>query len=228
MYIRQFFFHSIPFIGFLCGHIFIWQLQKPKILTCPSLIELPLLEASIKAAEHKIYLSVMKTIINDAVPQGTILIQYPKEKSLIKEQQIIYVSVSMHQPPLYTPALLGKQSDVIHEIPDITKFTISSHTLYSFYPASTIFAQDPLPNKSGLNNTLTIYISKEEHSLYVMPNYNGYTLEDVTETLDLNQIPYSYNPVPNKKNAIITDQRPAAGTIFVKTNLKMIYLHCIT
>jgi beta-lactam-binding protein with PASTA domain len=227
VYIKQFFLNLIPFIGFLCGHILIWQIQKPKVLACPSFIGLSLLEGSMKATQQKVYLKVIKTITDDGIVPGTILMQYPKEKSFIKEQQIVYISVSIITPPLEAPPFLNKKLDTLYEISDITTLTIDIHHLCSSYPASIIFAQNPLPGKIIQNNKVTIYVQRDEDPLYVIPNLTGHTLQDVTEIFDLHQIPYTCDPMPIKKNAIILDQRPVAGTIVSKKNLKMIYLHCL-
>lgn len=202
-------------------------MQKPKTLACPCLMGLSLLDACVEAAKQKIDIRVTKTVVHETVPQSTIIHQYPKEKSPIKEQQIVYVSVSVTPPAQYAPDVLTKKMEDIKEIAHVHAIEIEMHHINTFFPALTIFAQDPLPGKPVEHNKVKAYVSKQDDALYIMPNCIGHTLQDVTELFDLHQIAYTCDHLPQKKDVIIKDQRPTAGTLVTKKNLKMVYLHCV-
>ncbi|RTL07473.1 hypothetical protein EKK58_01855 [Candidatus Dependentiae bacterium] len=220
---KQFLFSVIPFASFLLGHLLIWHIQKPKVIDCPSLIGLTLLDAFLKCSECKINIRLTKLITDEQWPQNTILSQYPKEQTPIKEQQTVHVSVSVPPPLQYTPTIVRKTIDEIkqlQEFPNIQICTIANKTA----PDNSIFSQSPTPGNVLYNNTIKAYIKKKEEELYIMPCCIGYSLKDVAELFDLYAIPYTCTHT--KPDAIIKDQTPIAGTVVSKNTLKMVYFDC--
>lgn len=221
---KQFFLSITPFIGFLLGHLFVWYIQKPKEIICPSFIGLTFLNASIEAAHNKINIRIHRLITENMFPDGTIIDQYPKEKTLIKEQQVIYVLVSKTPPPHNAASIIRKKIDDIKDNPDYN--LIETHMLpHATTPNDTIFAQSPLPEKPIHNGKIKVYVSKEREPLYIMPSCIGHTLKDIAELFDLYQIPYICDHYADEKS-IIKNQNPIPGSLVPKNKLKMIYLHC--
>lgn len=221
---KQFLLSIIPFIGFLFGHLFVWYIQKPKGIICPSFTGLSFLNASIEAANHKVNIRIRKLITENTLPHGTIIDQYPKEKTLIKEQQIIYVLVSVAPLPHYAPSLIRKKINDIQDGPDCNLIKI--HMLHNpAITSDTIFAQSPPPGKPVHDSKIKVYVSKQNEPVYIMPLCIGHTLKDVAELFELYQIPYTCNHPVNEKS-IIKNQNPIPGSLVFKNKLKMVYLHC--
>lgn len=224
---KQLSFSIAPFIGFIFGHLLVWHMQRPKVLPCPSLKGKSLLDACIEATKNTVNIKVTRIVISEATPQNTVVAQHPKEHSPIKEQQSIYVTVSIPPSPHYAPYILGKKSDEIKSNPDYKLITL--HPIppsISKSPPATIFAQYPAAEEPITNGKMKAYVSQHESDpFYIMPNCIGHYLDDVIELFTLNQIPYTCNNTVHK-NRIIKNQSPVAGTLVNKNNLKMIYLDC--
>lgn len=220
---KQFLISIIPFIGFLLGYLLVWHIQKPKVIDCPSFVGLTLLETLLECTKHKINIRLTKLVTQDAFPQNSILSQYPKEKTPIKEQQTVYVCVSIPPPLRYAPTIVRKKIEEIkhlQEFPIIKIYAIPNTTASD----SVIFSQSPTPGNVLHNDIIKAYVKKKEEELYIMPSCIGHTLKDVAELFDLYQIPYTSNY--NKPEAIIKDQKPSAGTVVTNNSLKMVYFHC--
>jgi len=203
----------IPFISFLLGYFTInLVFSVNKKITVPSVVGLQFKDAAKNLSEKNLNIRILAEKVDDDLPDGTIITQSPFETE-VKHLQSIYLTISKKPDQKLAPDFSRK------EIYEINKFTqkngikVKSYLVPSNLKKSSCIAQFPKIDEPLEDNRITIYISNGDKKKVIFPDLRGLELQNALEFLNLYSIKPNVIENENKKQKIITEQRPLPGSI---------------
>jgi beta-lactam-binding protein with PASTA domain len=218
MILKQLLQSLFPFICFIGGYGIVSYYYAPQKILMPSLIGLPLDQATALTSKEGLNLQIIEYRTSEYNDQTLVLFQSPVAHMPIKQDQTIYVTCSLKKDPIFAPLLIGKTIHEIEKIASAAGFLIDVYKVKGNQKEGVCFAQVPENGMPLLDNSITIYCSKERDSITVMPLLKGQTLETVILFLQKHEIAWNVATIEKTQSIDyllyqIKDQRPTAGTI---------------
>jgi eukaryotic-like serine/threonine-protein kinase len=212
-------FWILPFCFFISGYLFIYFFSSKNEVIVPNIIGKNL-HTSIKLlAEDGLSLRLLREQEDLDLPEGVILDQIPKLGQKIKTNQNILVTVSKKPAPLLAPDFLGQDQDSV--LKKSSKLGVQTKMFWvkSVYPVNTCVAQHPSVGEKVEERKMIAYFSSGGQTLYVVPNFKDYKIEQLKELSkkdDINvEIFHLKNVEPNHVcvDCKVLDQKPIPGSI---------------
>lgn len=225
MYSKRIFFilSSLPFLALLIGYSATCIYMNQGTIITPNLLGIELLHAVEVLAPAKLNIRALGNKIEPDLPVGTILHQHPIAGTSIKGNQTIFVVTSQRPESIKMPSIIGLSKEAADEL--ITPLGIRKKIVYttSTHPAGTCFTQFPGPESSLAGCELIIALIAQNNRPMLWPDVRGLSAYETAELLSMENIPCTttHQELMNPghiclHNCIVVQQRPAAGTIFVK------------
>ncbi len=221
---------TFPFLFFWAGYHSVSQLLPQKTIPVPSLINLPLRQAMLKASQVGLSLTVIEQKEDDMQDEGTILTQTPIAGKKIKLQQTVSVIISCHTNKAKMPDLRGQ---IIEKEACIETLPFQSVCVPSHYPKNTCIAQIPSV-ETDLNEQkpITLYLAAQAESLVLMPTLVNRAVPEVQAfmkiyAIDLRVIHHEKHYKNHSCSSVCTikAQHPVAGTFVDLQTLKTIFIY---
>ncbi len=213
----HYFIWSFPFVSFMMGYFFMYQLFSIDSLQTPGLVGRQLHEVITAISNKNLNIRLLATKEEPDLPTGTILSQKPTAGQPIKPNQSIYIVLSEEPPLPQAPNFIQKKQHSIKQLCKKNNIRTKNYTVANTYPADRCFAQHPEPNETIKNHTIITYISDGGKKPLLLPNFKGQPLELVLEFLENHAIKPSLTYTHRKHNQTqeytVIDQRPLAGTL---------------
>jgi len=216
----------IPFFSFSLGYIIMQRIFRTPDIITPDLIGKHVHEILPLITHYKLNIRLMDQKEEEHIPEGIILNQTPSAGTLIKPHQQLLIVTTKKPTVIKAPDCISMSVDqlthqlnAMHIIPRI-------YYLPHSYPKKTCFAQSPMPSQPLEKSRLILYISSEDNSPIIWPDFTQRPLNEVIDFLNNYGIiqPHIINDAPHKElsNAKYTvkDQRPFAGTLLTLDNKK--------
>ena len=220
----------LPFISFLGGYIVLDMLFAPEFIDTPSVVGININQGVSILSQYNLNLRLLSSQENPLLEQGTIVSQTPIAGQKIKENQSVYVVISVKPPKLQTPNIVGKALPEIQSELAQKKINAKIYYLESMYPHNKCFAQFPSAN-TDLEETqkIIVYVSQESKKPHIMPNFKGKHINEIIDLLNTyaEQVTVIHSP-PAPENhecsCIVNDQRPIAGSLINKDSQKKLHI----
>lgn len=205
---------TVPFVSFFFGYMITKWILTPKKIATPHLVGKQVHEILPLITPYNLNLRLVHQKEDSILPAGIIIKQTPATGTQIKPHQPIFIITTKKPVTKKAPSCLGLHHDAI--IPQLEKadIIVRIHYITHIYPKNHCFAQSPEPGKALTNNRITLYLSSGSNKPIVWPHFIGLPIEQVITFLDTFAItPTVFYDTLDKDNAIVTDQRPVAGTV---------------
>ncbi len=214
---KQAIFFSLPFFACISTFLFFLFATKKESFPAPSLLGQSITNALIIASEHNLHVRVLEQQEDSTAEPGTVLEQNPAPNQRIKEKQSIFIVVSKAIEPIKAPNLIKQSVESAKKIINNQSYAVKIYYLNSIAPKNNIIAQHPAPGNPLPDNVLIIYASSgKQYENIIMPDLKGKTKNEVEGLLQQATFPITADYIEQKKaksNAIISHQKPLAGTI---------------
>lgn len=212
----------LPFICYLAGYFFCAQLLNNRIIITPSVMGMPLQQGVMLLSKKNLRSLVIKEREEVSVACGTILDQIPHAQQQIKENQVVYLTIST-QPTQITPSLLAHTAEQIPTIAQQEGLNIRLHHLPVPHTQGQVFGQFPHAGSNRMpGQSVIAYSAITTPKLFIWPNMQGKDLATVQNFLSHYQIKPTILTVDRstpKDDALIIQQRPVAGSLITLSSL---------
>ncbi len=222
------FYWLTPFVVFLLGYIFFSILFPKKEILVPNIIGKNLQSALILLSEKSLNLTVLNEVESVDFPEGTILQQSPSPDCTVKASQNIFITVSQKRKDIKVPNVIGMDYKKIEKMASKLNINTKFYWIESFYPINTAVTQCPDYGANLGNKKLVVYVSKGLSKYYIVPDFRNFTLEEIKDSINLNEINLdvfyknSNSDFESEDNLIVKNQKPMAG--FIVDMSKKLYL----
>ncbi len=203
------------FFGYYSTNIF---LQKKDIYV-PNIIGKKIQSAMHLLSNDALSIRLLREQEDSDFPEGVILDQVPKPNSKIKSNQHLFVVVSKKPKPILSPNFLGQEQKDIMKLSLKIGIQAESFWVNSLFPINTCLAQYPNEGQKVDDRKVLVYFSLGNPVTYVVPNFNGYKVKYVKESLQRENVDleiFHTKKVEHKHicdNCIVVDQKPMPGSI---------------
>jgi beta-lactam-binding protein with PASTA domain len=214
----------LPFLGFLLGYLITGHFVQRKDIITPNILGKPLHEAIETLSNLQVGTRLLGQREEPAMQSGIILDQIPHPGQKIRPNQNIFVTISVKKRSSGMPDFYGKKYKEAAEIAAAKGLELRSCYVLSNHPRGLCVAQWPVAGEYAENKRGLLLFSAGATSLCIMPQYKGKLMADVERLLDGQNVRAELiheQPVPEDhrcSTCVITDQRPAAGSIVDLTN----------
>lgn len=213
-------FYSIaPFVCFILGYIFCIIIFSNKTVKTPNLIGKNLHEAIKLTSNMQINLQLIGEKECPGIKEGNIVTQKPIAGRLIKKSQSILVMISKSIAEKITPNITKLSLDQAELFCKDQQIKFKKYKVPCNLPKDACIGQFPAEKESLTSKKLIAYYAKEHNDFYIMPNFVGQSLSEVTNFLEQNRIETRIVNHQEKlmntdhKDTIIISQNPFAGSI---------------
>ena len=222
-------FWVLPFLSFLVGYQlldFIYTVHK---LPTPNVVGTQLAEAAKITSQNNLNLRIITTKIDPDLPQDTILSQTPDANQNIKPNQAVFVVVSKKPIAKSTPNLLGYNKNQVAEKLKKLSLRAKDYHLPSITPRGYCICQQPSAGQPTNGRKLLTYVSSGNIPWVLMPNFINLDVDEITSFLKTFNIKTEITYVINRKKDenIVTDQKPATGSIINFDKLNTVHLYVV-
>jgi beta-lactam-binding protein with PASTA domain len=188
-----------------------------QVVVVPNVVGKSVHDAMLVLSYKSLGLRLAHELIDDILPEGTIMQQIPAAERSIKPNQPVFVTVSKKTPLPLAPHVSDKTYTQLCKLLEKTSLTLKTIWLESSFPKNKCLGQYPLAGKEIIDNRLTVFASSGKSQLYVIPNFKGQPLEIVLELLKAHKVDCELVgiPTPLLKNEgyVVQAQQPMAGSI---------------
>lgn len=212
------FLYFLPFFIFALGYFIPLLIFSKKTIEVPNIVGKSVSEGLLILADKKLDLRLLRTQEEANIPEGTIIYQTPQEKSLIKQNQHIFIAVSTKPKTQVTPNFEAYSKEKIIEWCNKYGKVANIYWLNSNQPRGKLIAQSPAKEEAFEEQNLRIYMSNGQSKICLMPDFKNRFINEVKEFLNKHNIAYEVickneSVEQSKNNFLIEDQHPKPGAI---------------
>lgn len=209
------FLWMVPFLFFIAGYLITSRLFYQPTIAVPSVVGKPLDVAFATLSTQQLTIQLLDQKEDATLADTTVVSQIPAPGQYAKPRQTVFLSISKQPNPALAPSFVGKQLAMIEKESRAQKLRLKTYFLTSVYPTNNCIAQIPMPQESIPDATLIVYISKGNTKEIIWPNFKNKSVQEVTDFLRHHSIaPQLITAAAiNSDEAMVTDQRPLAGSI---------------
>lgn len=220
----------LPFLFFLIGFSLTAMLIRRETFTVPSVVGLSLSEAVLIFSNPTAQLipRILAEREDETIVPGTVLAQVPRPGQHVKSQQCVYLTVSKGPQKALIPDFMGLSAVEADDLALQKRLRVKKFVLPDMSPTNTVIAQTPPSGTIITDDPVILYVSRGfESSLKIIPDLSGLLFDDVARLAAQNGfkvVPLSESFLP--REAMVTGQRPLAGSIVDAVNPVTIQVQC--
>jgi serine/threonine-protein kinase len=209
----------LPFLVCAIGYLIPAYILQEKSFPAPNLMGKTIEQAVILFAQHNLNPRIVGYKEEADLPAGTILNQTPQAGQYIKSNQSLFLVLSQKPPTPHAPSCINKNVTDIRALLHSASIRHTIHYVPSSYKKGYCVAQSPKQGEALTEKPFIVYIANDTNEPIVWPNFIGQRIEDTRDFLAMHaikpEIVHTKNSGPSHQchNCIITDQRPAPGTL---------------
>lgn len=208
---------TVPFLSFLLGYQCINLVYGVNEIKTPCLVGTTVEESFTILSNNNLNPRLLAHKQEPDIPHGTILSQTPTPGTKIKANQSVFLVVSQQPPKKVAPNLLQKKTP--KNSTQLKKDGIRHYCyqLESSQPKNFCIAQHPQPGEPLPDKTLISYVSTNENTPVLVPDFKNKHIKEIKEFLAHYPVKLTINHAHGYDhphcNCLVTDQRPLAGSI---------------
>lgn len=225
------FYTIAPFLCFILGYAFCVLFFSNKTVSTPDLIGKTLHEAITLTSNMQINLQLIGEKECPGIKAGNIISQKPIAGRLIKTSQSILVMISKPSTDKTVPNITHLSLEQAELFCKEQQIKLKPYKIACNLPIGTCIGQSPTENEILAPQKIIAYYAINNNNFYIMPNFIGQSLQEVTHFLEQNNIEIhvfdnqSAFTKSDQKDKIIVGQNPYAGSIIQLNKKNLIQLN---
>jgi beta-lactam-binding protein with PASTA domain len=208
-------FWLIPFFFFFAGYYTISWLIGAQTVSTPSLTGKRLQDVVTLLTPYQLNLRILGEIEDGTLPEGTVIAQKPLAGQKIKFYQSVGVTISRHPAHAVAPSMTGLSQKECGVQGEKESLRLKLYWCESSYPKDQCIAQHPTAGTALPDRAMTVYLSKGQTPLRIVPNVQGFSVPAIQDFCKEHGITLTVQPGPLDPNLHyrVVGQKPTFGSL---------------